>query len=249
MSNFLKLEPKERLLIFEQIRSKTGLVEAAIEKDWWVTQTLSIIFSMDCAPHLVFKGGTLLSKAWGLIQRFSEDIELALNRQLLGFEVVSNKTQVNKLRKKSFEYISTVFYPELKQKFEVAGINGLNIILTEAKDPDQDPLIIEIYYPSVTKTSNYLNPRIVVEIGSRSLIDPFTNKLITSLVGESYSASDFADKAISIQVVNPERTFLEKIFLLHEEFQKPHDKIRVDRLSRHLYDIEKMMDSEFAAIA
>jgi len=249
MSNFLKLEPKERLLIFEQIRSKTGLVEAAIEKDWWVTQTLSIIFSIDCAPHLVFKGGTSLSKAWGLIQRFSEDIDLALNRQLLGFEVVSNKTQVNKLRKKSFEYISTVFYPELKQKFEVAGINGLNIILTEAKDPDQDPLIIEIYYPSVTKTSNYLNPRIVVEIGSHSLIDPFTNKLITSLVGESYSASDFADKAISIPVVNPERTFLEKIFLLHEEFQKPHDKIRVDRLSRHLYDIEKMMDSEFAAIA
>jgi len=79
-----------------------------------------------------------------------------------------------------------------------------------------------------------------------ALIEPHTPKLFSSLVGEYYKDQSFADTAITIPTVNPERTFLEKIFLLHEEFQKNGKKIRVDRLSRHLYDIEKMMDTHYA---
>ena len=71
MKTFLQLQKEEKILIFEQIRTKTGLPIQAIEKDWWVTQTLGLIFSMDCAPHIVFKGGTSLSKAWNAIERFS----------------------------------------------------------------------------------------------------------------------------------------------------------------------------------
>jgi hypothetical protein len=67
-----------------------------------------------------------------------------------------------------------------------------------------------------------------------------------TMVGEYFNEKTFADSAISIPTVNPERTFLEKIFLLHEEFQKPEEKIKVNRLSRHLYDIEKIMDTEYA---
>jgi predicted nucleotidyltransferase component of viral defense system len=71
-------------IIYNEISKQTGLVTDAIEKDWWVVQTLWLIFEMDCADSLVFKGGTSLSKAWGLIERFSEDIDLALDRKFLG---------------------------------------------------------------------------------------------------------------------------------------------------------------------
>jgi len=249
MKDFLQLENKERLFIFEQIRSKTGMNLQAIEKDWWVTQSLRLIFMLDCAPHLVFKGGTSLSKAWDLIERFSEDIDLALDRKYLGFDKEMTGSQVSKLRKTSFKYISTIFFNQLIEKFSEEGLENLKIQIAEVKDADKDPLIIEIYYPEVTGFSEYLKPRVLIEIGSRSLRDPFTLRTFSSLVGEHFAGRTFADEKITIPVVNPERTFLEKIFLLHEEFQKPADKIRVDRLSRHFYDIERLMDTTYAKIA
>lgn len=245
MKTFLELDTKEKLQIFEQIRTKTGLPIQAIEKDWWVVQTLGLIFSMDCAPHIVFKGGTSLSKAWNAIERFSEDIDLALDRRFLGFEAEMSKTQVGKLRKASFVYISTVFFHQLQEQFNNAGFTDLKIQLATVKDTDQDPIIIEIYYPEVSPTSVYLKPRVLVEIGSRSLMEPFSPRVFSSLVGEHYPNQSFADAPITVASVNPERTFLEKVFLLHEEFQKKFDKIRTERLSRHLYDLEKLMDTSY----
>jgi predicted nucleotidyltransferase component of viral defense system len=245
MKTFLELDKEEKIQIFEQIRTKTGLPIQAIEKDWWVTQTLGLIFAMNCAPHLVFKGGTSLSKAWNIIERFSEDIDLALDRRYLGFGTEMSKSQVSKLRKASFQFISTVFFSQLKEQFEKAGFTDLKIQLAAIKDTDQDPLIIEIYYPEVSPTSDYLKPRILVEIGSRSLREPCSPRVFSSLVGEHYPDQSFADKPITVATVNPERTFLEKVFLLHEEFQKSPTKIRTDRLSRHLYDLEKLMDTSY----
>jgi hypothetical protein len=86
-------------------------------------------------------------------------------------------------------------------------------------------------------------------VGSRSLKEPFTQRTFGTFVSEIYTNHSFTDKPITINIVNPERTFLEKIFLLHEEFQKPLDKIRVERLSRHLYDIEKLSQTKYAEIA
>jgi predicted nucleotidyltransferase component of viral defense system len=218
----------------------------AIEKDWWVVQTLRLIFETDCADSLVFKGGTSLSKAWGLINRFSEDIDLALDRKFLGYADEMTISQIKKLRKSSFSYVSETFFPILKEKFQEAGFEGVEVRLAEVKDTDQDPLIIEIYYPTVLSTSSYIKPKVLVEIGSRSLIEPNTFKSFSSIIAENYPDQPFADSSILIPTVNPERTFLEKVFLLHEEFQKPIDKIRVERLTRHLYDIERLMDTEFA---
>ncbi len=246
MTAWLKLDKEQQLRIFEQIRSNTGLPVQAIEKDWWVVRTLELVFQTSIAPHTVFKGGTSLSKAWNLIDRFSEDIDLALDRKFLGFDKAMSGAQVSKLRKQSFHFISETFYPELKRKFQQGGFDEVKVQLGEIRDTDQDPLIIEVYYPGVTKKASYIQPRVLVEIGSRSLIEPHTQKLFSSLVGEFYKNQSFADTAITIPTVNPERTFLEKIFLLHEEFQKSGDKVRVDRLSRHLYDIEKMMDTPYA---
>jgi len=88
-----------------------------------------------------------------------------------------------------------------------------------------------------------------LEVGSRSLREPFTQRTLKSLVAGRYADRPFADLAITVPIVNPERTFLEKIFLLHEEFQRAPGKNRVERLSRHLYDIEKLMQTPYAEIA
>jgi len=77
---FFKLSEKDKLAAFQTVSNKSNLSSFAVEKDWWVVQTLSIIFEMEVAKHLVFKGGTSLSKAWNLIERFSEDIDLAIDR-------------------------------------------------------------------------------------------------------------------------------------------------------------------------
>ncbi len=242
---FYNLSKKEKENLFEEMRLKTGLPPYAIEKDWWVVQTLAIIFGMEFAPHVLFKGGTSLSKAWHLIQRFSEDIDLALSREYLGFDGgLISKNQVKKLRSASFKFVTTTFYEALQKGFADKGYTDVHFDFENLGDSDQDPVSILIHYPAVTAHSAYILPRIKVEIGSRSLKDPYSKCKVISFIDEEFSALPFADKPISIPCVNPERTFLEKLFLLHEEFQKPKDKARVDRLSRHLYDIVKIYQSE-----
>ncbi|MFJ1378063.1 nucleotidyl transferase AbiEii/AbiGii toxin family protein [Capnocytophaga canimorsus] len=86
----------------------------------------------------------------------------------------------------------------------------------------------------MVETKGYINPKVQIEIGCRSLKEPFMHRKISSFVDEMYSHLDFTEDSFLVPSVNPERTFLEKIFLLHEEFQKPKEKMRVNRLSRHL---------------
>ncbi len=246
---WFQLPDDTKLNVYTETGRKLGLPAVAIEKDWWVVHTLSLIFSMECAPSLIFKGGTSLSKGWNLIERFSEDIDLALDREYLGFKGELEKADIRRLRRKSFEYLTTVFLEELKTKFKEAGFADVGIKYREVVNHDQDPIIIEIYYPKLTETDTYLKPGVLVEVGSRSLVEPNTDRTFATMVAENFATQPFVDTPVTIPIVNPERTFLEKIFLLHEEFQKQGDKIRVDRLSRHLYDIEKLSQTQFAVIA
>ena len=80
-SNFYNLEIEDKQAIFQAIASEKGMSPFAVEKDWWVSKTLEIIFQLEIAKHLVFKGGTSLSKAWKIINRFSEDIDLAIDKE------------------------------------------------------------------------------------------------------------------------------------------------------------------------
>lgn len=231
---------------YDQIAEATGMSAFAVEKDWWVTISLAIIFEMEAGKHLVFKGGTSLSKAYKLIERFSEDVDLAIDRSFLGFSGDLSKNQRTALRKAASAYTAGTFFTELQAKFAEKGLDNVTFTLVDAKDSDQDPRIIEIYYPNIIQTPGYLEPRVQIEIGCRSLKEPFSMQTFGSLIDEQYPEMDFALPAIKVPTVNPERTFLEKIFLLHEEFRKPLDKIRVDRLSRHLYDVVKLSKSEYA---
>jgi len=247
--DFYQLKPEEKRIIFEQIAAKLNIPASAVEKDWWVVQTLDVIMQMDVAPHILFKGGTSLSKAWNIIERFSEDIDLALNKSFLGITECHTLKQVKRLRSKTRKYVNDTFIPELQDSFLCAGYTEVHIALNQEDGKNLEPVQILISYKNIADTTNYTKPNVKIEIGSRSLREPFTNRKFSSLVGEHYSEKPFADKPITVPSVNPERTFLEKLFLLHEEFQKPSTEIRVNRLSRHLYDIEKLMQTKFAAIA
>jgi len=245
IKEWLKLPEESKLKLFIQTSDRIGLPVTAIEKDWWVTHTLSIIFSMNCANALLFKGGTSLSKAWNLVERFSEDVDLALDREYLGFTGNLSKTAIRKLRYASYEFLSTKFTDELRERFESLGINDVIVKPREVENQDQDPLIIEIYYPKLTEKGTYLHPGILVEVGCRSLKEPYTQRVFKTMVSEAFPDKPYSDSNITIPTVNPERTFLEKVFLLHEEYQRPSEKIRVQRLSRHLYDIEKLSQTPY----
>lgn len=250
LKDWFSLPDETKVRIYTETGQRMGLPSSsAAEKDWWVVHTLALIFSMECAGALIFKGGTSLSKAWNLIQRFSEDIDLVLDREYLGFAGELKKGDIRRLRKKSYQFITEEFTEELKVRFSGMGFKDVTVKYRKVENHDQDPLIIEIYYPKLCEKDTYLKPGILIEVGCRSMKEPFTHRTFATLASEIYSDRTFSDKPITIPVVNPERTFLEKIFLLHEEFQKEAGKIRVERLSRHLYDIEKLSQTKFAEIA
>ena len=249
--NFYTIDKAEKIAIFNAIAAEKGMTPFAVEKDWWVSRTLNIIFQMDIAKHLVFKGGTSLSKAWKLINRFSEDIDLAIDKDFFeGYKGEISKTQIGKLRKVAGVYTTGTFFEELQAAYSTKGFTELEFKIIDTGESDQDPRIIEIYYPNVvTQPTEYVLPRVQIEISCRSLREPFTVQTFGSLVDEFYADRDFPEPLFKVPTVNPERTFLEKVFLLHEEFHRPTDKMRVDRLSRHLYDIYHLTKTGIAANA
>ncbi len=244
MEEWFKLSEKDRKIIVDQVSSKKGLLPVAIEKDLWVMIALRAIFSTELKDYLVFKGGTSLSKAWSIIERFSEDIDLAIDRSFFGFEGDLSRTQVKKLRKASCKYISEKFEEQLNEALTKQGVKEFEIGITEFEESDTDPLAIELRYKSLVEKQEYLHPRILIEISSRSLIEPYELRELKSLIGMVYPDQKFSGNKIEIPTVLPSRTLLEKMFLLHEEFQKPKDrKIRSARMTRHLYDISKLMET------
>lgn len=246
MSRWYNTDNRDKITAYEQIGQKVNLPAYAIEKDWWAVQTLAILFEMEIGKHMVFKGGTSLSKAWGLIERFSEDIDLAVDRKFYGFDGRLGKKQRTELRKTANSYITETLYPEFSKRFNAKGLLDIKLEFEEIKTTDQDPIIIRIYYPNVIESPGYIEPRIQIELGCRSIIEPYTIRTLTSLLDEYYPTAPFIEDPINIPTVDPERTLLEKIFLLHEEFQRPSERVRVDRMSRHLYDIYRLSKSPFA---
>lgn len=246
MEEWFNLSEKDRKLIIDQVSSKKGLLPVAIEKDLWVMIALRAIFSTELKDYLVFKGGTSLSKAWSIIERFSEDIDLAIDRSFFGFEGDLSRTQVKKLRKASCKYVNEKLEEQLNEALSKQGVKEFEISITEFEESDTDPLAIELRYKSLVEKQEYLHPRILIEISSRSLIEPYELRELKSLISMVYPDQKFSGDKIEIPTVLPSRTLLEKMFLLHEEFQKPKDrKIRSARMTRHLYDISKLMETKY----
>lgn len=258
MSHFWLLDIEQRRTAFEQAGARKGWVGTSIEKDYWVYFCLKHLFDMPgLAGHLTFKGRTSLSKAWGLIDRFSEDIDLTIGRELLGYvddnapeqapTSSKQKKLLKALRKSAGEYVRSTIFPGLRERIEgELGSQGWTLSL-DAGDPDQQTILFE--YPTVyeDKESNYLRRRVKIEFGARADPWPASARAITPIVGEMFSA--LAIPSVEVQVLAAERTFWEKAMLLHEECFRPEGKVRGARMARHYYDVYRLIESGVADTA
>ena len=245
--NWLNLSTKKQQELFNQLSFKTGILPQAIEKDAWVTLVLRILFSSEIASHLLFKGGTSLSKAYQLIQRFSEDIDISINRNYLGFKDDLTKGEIRKLRRKSHKFVSEKLLNMVTTQLLNYPINPrlFSLKVANYKISDQDPETITLNYVSVFSELPYIQHKVVIEVGARSLFYPSEKKEITSIIDHFFLESSFSEKSFQVLTVLPEKTLLEKLILLHEEFTKPKEKIRHHRMSRHLYDIGQIMNTVY----
>ena len=247
---------ERRAMIEQAVLAHKGIAQQAVEKDWWVTVILRALFRCTCAGSLMFKGGTSLSKAWGVIDRFSEDIDLAISHSFFGIDKTT-RSQKEKLRKMARAYIHETLSKELDEQLQAMGVEGYRIEnKTHVKnrggelepiDSDKDPTVILVHYSTICKDlADYIPPVVKIEISCLSMDVPVEVRPIKSYIEETFPGED-AGTVGEYRTVVPSRTFLEKIFLLAEEFQKVRP--RHVRMSRHLYDLERLMDTEFGRTA
>jgi hypothetical protein len=249
MNDLFTVSNSDKLFIIRTTADKVGLPVQAVEKDLWVTTILQLVFSLPFADKLVFKGGTSLSKAWNLINRFSEDIDLAIAREQLDLpEGDLTIKQIKKLRKQSSLFVKETFCNELQNAVSQYGIADICTI-TPQPDGEGDktypePRKIHIQYKSLFAELPYIKSEVVLEIGARSLFEPTVKTNVKSIISEQYSVNTALVRSEIITAV-PQKTFLEKAFLLHEIFTSGGN-MHANRKSRHFYDLERMMDCDFA---
>jgi len=243
--NWTKLSDTDRRTILEQTSVRNGYIVQAVEKDWWVTTVLEALFSLPFANQLSFKGGTSLSKCWGTIQRFSEDIDIVINREFLGFPGELTNKQIRKgLRKSLCSYVRTDLKLIVENRLLEMGVprEWFTVTINETENSTVDPESIYINFTPLFPVVDYLPASVKIEVSGRSMTEPVVNASIKTMVAEQFPTAPYADTTFNVSAVAPKRTFLEKAFLLHELLSQP-GPINVDRRSRHLYDLEKMMDS------
>ena len=249
-NDYFSLTSTQQRTILEQTAIRRGLPKQAIEKDLWVTVMIQLLFSLPCSDHLVFKGGTSLSKVWRLISRFSEDIDLAIDRAVFELEGDLTKKQVKKLRKASSLFVRDTLYQQLTEAVNRTTLKDLCQIEPEADGEGDatypEPRSIFISYQSVFDDKLYYIPPIVkIEAGARSLLEPYAETVITSIVEETLPAISATISDVKVKTAIAEKTFLEKAFLLHELFSV-NNEVEALRRSRHIYDLHMMMKQGIA---
>ena len=242
---FIDIPEERQREAINTVALQTGLPPSSIEKDWWVTQVLKALHTLPYAEYIAFKGGTSLSKCWNLIARFSEDVDIALSSEFLGFGGELSKTQISdRLRRAACSFVREKMQYDVQKALMNLGIRAdafsVDVVITPVTTTD--PEVITITYHSLYEVSPYIKNTVKIEISGRSMMEPIEKKAINAAVDTLFSKAPFAEKPFEVNAVIPERTFLEKVFLLHEEFRK--NEVRVERMSRHIYDLAMMMDSE-----
>jgi hypothetical protein len=243
------MEARARAEVFAATAERRILAEAIIEKDFWVCWVLKQVFSIDAFEgRLLFKGGTSLSKIFHVINRFSEDIDLAVDYAALGFRGEQDPRQKNisktkraaildKMMGECRRYIGTEFLDVLRTRCrEILGT-------TDAWSLDvsgQDPNVVQFRYPASSAESvAYVAPQVVLELGTHAEFVPHDRFTIRSFAGEEFPKV-VADNDIAVVALLAKRTFWEKATILHAEYHRPLDKPMPDRYSRHYYDVAMM---------
>ena len=265
--------PEERQVLFLDTANRRNLPPAIIEKDFWVCWTLKQVFSLPMAQHLLFKGGTSLSKVFSAIQRFSEDIDLTIHRDYLGFggdsdpmllpSASKREPQIAKLQQAYIDCVRDEFLPILRKSFEtVLGVEATPAASTgDGKPPvinwslkldPKDPQTVLFAYPSGAVASSpdspmkaYIAPYVKLEMGARSDPYPTGTHPVISYAAEEFP-DDFEQAACSVSVLEAERTFWEKATILHAEYHRLNESRTNERLSRHYYDLAQLATTEIA---
>ncbi len=256
MYEFIKLDKSERSQAFRIASERLGFPSYVVEKDLWVTYMLDTLFNRIKHKHrIMFKGGTSLSKCYGLIDRFSEDIDLSLHMADLGFEgdnaphnIAKNESKtaakkaIESLKLAGEEFLENTLAVLLRDiiKEDVNSDDAWNLILDE-----NNPENLLFYYPKSLEDDEYGNkyvkPVVLIETGTKSEHIPLEEVKINSLLENAISS---IKSTAMINVLSPKRTFWEKVTILHAENNINRVERVKERLSRHLYDIVMLSRDE-----
>ncbi|MGD0802000.1 MAG: nucleotidyl transferase AbiEii/AbiGii toxin family protein [Terracidiphilus sp.] len=242
----------DRRDLFGESASRLGMNPAIVEKDFWVCWILKHLFAEPALKgQMVFKGGTSLSKVFGLIDRFSEDIDLILDWRLLGYgheegndpyQIIQSKTKRSRynqeMNAKAAEYISGTLLSQLNQLF--ALVPGI-----AASIDDADPHTVNVRYPAAF-TASYIRPEVRLEIGPLASWVPSHARTIQPYAASSFPKA-FAEADCAVVAIDAERTFWEKATILHQEAHR--SGTIPARYSRHYYDLYKLAESPVKAAA
>ncbi len=253
MLEFAKFSINDRLDYFEEVANRRGLTKLIVEKDFWVCFTLKILFEMrDLAEVFIFKGGTSLSKVFSIIKRFSEDIDLSINPDWLGFggdkspDGAPSRTKFDKRRKElektCVEAVKKKIQPILENTFtEIIGPqeSGIAYLEYEFNQRTESPVLYFNYPTKEHDKQGYIHPQIKMELGSLTDQEPTETHKIASWVAEEFP-EDFEQPNFHVVSLAPERTFWEKATILHAECHRPPEKPMRNHLSRDIYDVCRM---------
>ena len=243
----------DRKELFEQTAVKMGLNPVLLEKDFWVCWILEKVYSLDDQPPLIFKGGTSLSKGYGLIQRFSEDVDLAFDRTFFG--EAPDLAQLNKMSGKNREeyikrlssqctgHIADNFHPALSATVSKTLTEPFE--LTISKDDSQ--AILFKFPPSLSPdeygAAAYIAPSVLLELGSRSDHLPSEVRTIRPYAADHFPEA-FTNPGVDVPTLAATRTFFEKATLLHQNANRPDFQPRhAERHSRHYHDLFMLNNS------
>lgn len=257
MNRIARMSAKERAGIFSETAARRDLPDTIVEKDFWVCWILKQLFSSrEFEGRLLFKGGTSLSKVFHAINRFSEDLDLAVDYAALGFtgdrdprqEGISNTRRaaiLNQMMDACRDYISGPFLTALGARIhEVLGDAPWSLTVSP-----QDPNVVHFAYPAATSGSlDYIAPHVVLELGTHAEFVPHDRFTIRSFVAEEFPKV-VEDVEISLSALLAKRTFWEKATILHAEYYRPTEKSLPTRYSRHYYDVARMAQGPIGAEA
>ncbi len=257
MNNVARMPSRERADLFAETAARKGLPEAVVEKDFWVCWILKQLFSIDAlSGRLLFKGGTSLSKISHAINRFSEDIDLAVDYVALGFtgDRDPRREGLSKTRRAAIlsdmmtacqQYISKEFVEILRDCCsEILG-NGNDWHLTVS---EQDANVVRFRYPSAAPSLEYIKPQVVLELGTHAEFVPHDSFKLRSFAAEEFPDL-FDEPDVTVNALLAKRTFWEKATILHAEFHRPPEKAMPDRYSRHYYDLAMLARTPIRAEA
>lgn len=248
MDTWARATQADRSALFNQTASVKGISPEIIEKDFWVCWMLRQVFQLQGFPRIIFKGGTSLSKAFGIIRRFSEDIDLVINRHELGFTNENDPANqeraklrdrtVEKLKESCVALIRDAFLPTLNKQIQsVIGDNGW-VLLPDRDAPEADTL--EFTYPvgiSGPMVTGYVKRVVRLELGCRGDQVPSEEAMVTPYASEAFP-HQFAISNARVNALSPERTFWEKVTMLHREYHRVEaGKPASERIFRHYHDV------------